>query len=88
MAEGAIRVALASDVTNRMPRRRESPLIAATDAMDNLDLDLSRLPYDDGPSGHRPAIDPKSQPNHLLMGLSEARRDDVLAMARPAQCDR
>lgn len=77
MAEGAIRVAPASDVTNRMPRRRESPLIAATDAMDSLDLDLSRLPYDDGPSGHRPAVDQKVQLNQILRNLFEGCRDGL-----------
>lgn len=71
MAEGAIRVAPASDLMSRMRRRRGSRLIAATNAMDSLDLDLSRLPYDDGPFEHRPAVDQKVEPNQLLRNLFE-----------------
>ena len=78
MAEGAIRVAPASDVTSRMPRSRELPLIATADARETLDLYVSRSPYDDGPSGHRPAVDPKTRLDHPLLGLSVASGDGQL----------
>ena len=80
MARGAIRIAAASDVTSRMPRSRESSSIATADARDILDLDFSRLPYDDRPSGHRPAVDPKTRLDHALLGLSVVSSDGQLHM--------